>query len=118
MLKKSILAAPILHFNKSCEFVVDSIKKEFTEVAQKPALIEKLIESIKKFVRKMEFAKIESANETFWIRQSFIEAIIGHMKIELALERNALKSKLCDRINMVVSASGYNFKKRLNILND
>lgn len=52
----------------------------------------------------------------FWNRRSAIEPIIGHMKSEHGLERNALKGELGDRINVVMSALGYNLKKLLNVL--
>lgn len=54
----------------------------------------------------------------FWNRRSAIEPIIGHIKSEHGLERNALKGELGDRINVVMSALGYNFKKLLNVLKE
>lgn len=54
----------------------------------------------------------------FWNRRSAIEPIIGHMKSEHGLERNGLKGELGDRINVVMSALGYNFKKLLNVLKE
>ncbi len=56
--------------------------------------------------------------KSFWNRRSAIEPIIGHMKSEHGLERNALKGELGDRINVLMSALGFNLKKLLKLLKE
>lgn len=44
-------------------------------------------------------------------RRSAVEPIIGHVKHEHRMDRNYLKGKEGDRINAVLAAVGYNFKR-------
>ena len=46
-------------------------------------------------------------------RRSSIEPTIGHLKSDNRLQRNHLKGKEGDRINAVLAAAGYNFRKLL-----
>ena len=46
-------------------------------------------------------------------RRSSIESTIGHLKSDNRLGRNHLKGKEGDRINAVLAAAGYNFRKLL-----
>ena len=43
-------------------------------------------------------------------RRSAIEAVIGHCKTDGHLARNFLKGRLCDQINAIMSAVGYNLR--------
>lgn len=47
----------------------------------------------------------------WWRRRNAIEPIIGHEKNDHRLERNRLAGELGDRMNVVLSACGFNFKK-------
>lgn len=49
-------------------------------------------------------------------RRSAIEPSIGHMKSDNRLDRNQLTGKEGDRINAVLAAAGYNFRKLLRAL--
>ena len=49
-------------------------------------------------------------------RRSAIEPTIGHLKSDHRLERNFLKGKEGDKINALMSAIGYNFRKLLRAL--
>ncbi len=46
-------------------------------------------------------------------RRSSIEPTIGHLKSDNRLHRNHLKGQAGDKINAVLSAAGYNFRKLL-----
>ena len=55
-----------------------------------------------------------SASLRHWMnRRSAIEPIIGHLKTENRLQRNRLKAQQGDRINALLSACGFNFRKLL-----
>lgn len=47
-----------------------------------------------------------------------IEPIIGHIKADHRISRNFLKGALGDEINFMMGASAFNFKKRMNNLNE
>ena len=49
-------------------------------------------------------------------RRSAIEPTIGHLKSDHRLERNFLKGIEGDKINALMSAIGYNFRKLLRAL--
>ena len=49
-------------------------------------------------------------------RRSAIEPVIGHMKNDNRMNRNRLKGKLGDKINAVLSACGFNFRKLLRAM--
>lgn len=49
-------------------------------------------------------------------RRAAIEPGIGHLKQEHRLERNRLKGVLGDKLNVILSATGMNFKKLLRWL--
>ena len=52
-----------------------------------------------------------------WLkRRNAIEPIIGHLKAEHRLDRNRLKGVQGDRLNPVLVACGFNFRKRLRFL--
>lgn len=51
----------------------------------------------------------------WWNRRSAIEPIIGHLKDDHKLERNELKGKIGDKINAILSACGFNFRKLLRV---
>ncbi len=44
-------------------------------------------------------------------RRSAIEPVIGHIKAEHRMERNYLKGRNGDKINAVLAAAGYNFRR-------
>ncbi|MEM9879739.1 MAG: IS5 family transposase [Pseudomonadota bacterium] len=44
-------------------------------------------------------------------RRSAVEPIIGHLKAAHRLDRNYLKGRTGDRINAILAAAGYNFKR-------
>ena len=44
-------------------------------------------------------------------RRSAVEPIIGHLKAAHRLDRNYLKGRQGDRINAILAAAGYNFKR-------
>jgi Transposase DDE domain len=46
-------------------------------------------------------------------RRAAIEPTIGHLKSDNRLERNYLTGRAGDRINVVLSAAGYNLRKLL-----
>jgi IS5 family transposase len=47
----------------------------------------------------------------WWRRRNAIEPIIGHEKSDHRLERNRLAGEFGDRVNVLLSACGFNFKK-------
>lgn len=47
----------------------------------------------------------------WWRRRNAIEPIIGHEKSDHRLERNRLAGELGDKMNVLLSACGFNFKK-------
>ena len=49
-------------------------------------------------------------------RRAAVEPIIGHVKCEHRMDRNFLKGRDGDRINAVLAAAGYNFKRIANWL--
>jgi len=49
-------------------------------------------------------------------RRAAIEPIIGHLKNDHGMARNYLKGTLGDKINVILAASAYNFKKWINNL--
>ena len=51
-------------------------------------------------------------------RRSAVEPVIGHLKEEHRLDRNYLKGREGDRINAVLAAAGYNFKRIAKWLKD
>ena len=60
--------------------------------------------------------KIPRAIRKWWKRRSAIEPVIGHMKNDNRMNRNRLKGKLGDKINAVLSACGFNFRKLLRAI--
>ena len=52
----------------------------------------------------------------WWKRRSAIEPVIGHMKNDNKMNCNRLKGKLGDKINAVLSACGFNFRKLLRAM--
>lgn len=51
-------------------------------------------------------------------RRSAVEPVIGHLKQEHRLDRNYLKGREGDRINAVLAAAGYNFRRIAQWLKD
>ena len=51
-------------------------------------------------------------------RRSAVEPVIGHVKSEHRMGRNYLKGRDGDRINAVLAAAGYNFKRLAAWLRD
>ncbi len=51
-------------------------------------------------------------------RRSAVEPVIGHLKQEHRLDRNYLKGRDGDRINAVLAAAGYNFRRIAKWLRD
>ncbi len=49
-------------------------------------------------------------------RRAAIEPVIGHLKNDHRMARNYLKGTLGDKINVILAASAYNFKKWINNL--
>ncbi|OQA86892.1 MAG: hypothetical protein BWY31_01109 [Lentisphaerae bacterium ADurb.Bin242] len=49
----------------------------------------------------------------WWNRRSAIEPVIGHVKAEHRMERNSLKGRLGDELNVIFAAAGFNFRKLL-----
>jgi IS5 family transposase len=60
--------------------------------------------------------KAKRAMQRLLRRRSAIEPSIGHMKSDNRLQRNQLTGKEGDRINAVLAAAGYNFRKLLRAL--
>ena len=60
--------------------------------------------------------KAKRAFQRLLRRRSAIEPSIGHMKSDHRLDRNQLTGKEGDRINSVLAAAGYNFRKLLRAL--
>ncbi len=60
--------------------------------------------------------KAKRALQRLLRRRSAIEPSIGHMKSDHRLDRNPLTGKEGDRINAVLAAAGYNFRKLLRAL--
>ena len=60
--------------------------------------------------------KAKRALQRLLRRRSAIEPSIGHMKSDNRLDRNQLTGKEGDRINAVLAAAGYNFRKLLRAL--
>lgn len=57
--------------------------------------------------------KMKRALQRLLRRRSSIEPTIGHLKSDNRLQRNHLKGKAGDRINVVLAAAGYNLRKLL-----
>jgi len=51
-------------------------------------------------------------------RRSAVEPLIGHLKAEHRLGRNYLKGRTGDRLNTILAAAGYNFKRIANWLRE
>lgn len=49
----------------------------------------------------------------WWNRRSAIEPVIGHCKSEHRMDRNQLRGKLGDELNVIFAAAGFNFRKLL-----
>ncbi len=49
----------------------------------------------------------------WWNRRSAIEPVIGHCKSEHRMERNQLRGRLGDELNVIFAATGFNFRKLL-----
>ena len=47
----------------------------------------------------------------WWNRRSTIEPVIGHCKSEHRMDRNQLRGKLGDELNVIFAAAGFNFRK-------
>ena len=60
--------------------------------------------------------KAKRAFQRMLRRRSAIEPSIGHMKTDNRLQRNQLTGKEGDRINALLAAVGYNFRKLLRRL--
>ena len=60
--------------------------------------------------------KIPRAIRKWWKRRSAIEPVIGHMKNDNRMNCNKLKGRLGDKINAVLSACGFNFRKLLRAI--
>jgi IS5 family transposase len=56
------------------------------------------------------------SNQEMVERRSAIEPVIGHMKNDNRMNCNKLKGKLGDKINAVLSACGFNFRKLLRAI--
>ena len=60
--------------------------------------------------------KIPRAIRKLWKRRSAIEPVIGHLKQDNGLNCNRLKGKLGDKLNAILSACGFNFRKLLRAI--
>jgi IS5 family transposase len=60
--------------------------------------------------------KIPKAIRKLWKRRSAIEPIIGHVKNDNRMNCNRLKGKLGDKVNAILSACGFNFRKLLRCI--
>ena len=60
--------------------------------------------------------KIPRAIRKLWKRRSAIEPVIGHLKQDNRLNCNRLKGKLGDKLNAILSACGFNFRKLLRAI--
>ena len=60
--------------------------------------------------------KIPRAIRKLWKRRSAIEPVIGHVKNGNRMNCNRLKGKLGDKINAILSACGFNFRKLLRAI--
>ena len=60
--------------------------------------------------------KIPRAIRKLWKRRSAIEPVIGHVKNDNRMNCNRLKGKLGDKVNAILSACGFNFRKLLRAI--
>ena len=60
--------------------------------------------------------KIPKSIRRWWKRRSAIEPVIGHMKQDNRMDCNRLKGKLGDKLNAILSACGFNFRKLLRAI--
>jgi len=60
--------------------------------------------------------KIPKAIKRWWKRRSAIEPVIGHVKQDNRMDCNRLKGKLGDKLNAILSACGFNFRKLLRAI--
>jgi IS5 family transposase len=60
--------------------------------------------------------KIPRAIRKLWKRRSAIEPVIGHLKQDNRLNCNRLKGNLGDKLNAILSACGFNFRKLLRAI--
>ena len=60
--------------------------------------------------------KIPRSIRKLWKRRSAIEPVIGHLKQDNRLNCNRLKGKLGDKLNAILSACGFNFRKLLRAI--
>lgn len=51
----------------------------------------------------------------WWNRRSAIEPVIGHVKAEHRMERNYLRGRLGDELDVIFAAAGFNFRKLLRV---
>lgn len=60
--------------------------------------------------------KIPKSIRRWWKRRSAIEPVIGHVKQDNRMNCNRLKGKLGDKLNAILSACGFNFRKLLRAI--
>ena len=60
--------------------------------------------------------RIPKSIRRWWKRRSAIEPVIGHMKQDNRLNCNRLKGKIGDKLNAILSACGFNFRKLLRAI--
>lgn len=60
--------------------------------------------------------RIPRSIRKLWKRRSAIEPVIGHLKQDNRLNCNRLKGKLGDKLNAILSACGFNFRKLLRAI--
>lgn len=57
--------------------------------------------------------KVSDSLCRWWKRRSAIEPVIGHLKSEHRMDRNQLRGKLGDELNVIFASAGFNFRKLL-----
>ncbi len=57
--------------------------------------------------------RVSKSLAKWWNRRSAIEPVIGHCKSEHRMDRNQLRGRLGDELNVIFAAAGFNFRKLL-----
>lgn len=57
--------------------------------------------------------RVSRSLSRWWNRRSAIEPVIGHCKSEHRMDRNQLRGKSGDELNVIFAAAGFNFRKLL-----
>ncbi len=81
-----------------------------------PATWDTVNTDMKEIVQSILLKKVLKSTRRWWKRRSAIEPVIGHVKQDNRMECNRLKGKLGDKLNAILSACWFNFRKLLRAI--